>query len=301
MADLNPLAYTNLMVAAATNPSPFGYHHGPIPNLNSGWAPPSSRQAASTNAQPTPPFPPRRAILAAENENAPNPGMTLSSINTGVCDIDLGGNVMCGTVVADQPSLRRHIRTAHPGALCNPKRINTAPAEEAAGQNAIKSWILSGGWRRATYVREPGRGPVGGFIDRFASACEAIAELDPVFAAQYGRQFHREALPLSSSSSSSKKRKRGPGVLVRQPRPTIEPDPVNVISPHRVIIVISDDDEEDEDDAVVKNEAVKYEEGRGIHGGHSVLVSSSRIKSKTEDRSRGRKHSAKQKKLEIAT
>ncbi|KAI1263674.1 hypothetical protein F5Y18DRAFT_393814 [Xylariaceae sp. FL1019] len=299
MADLNPLAYTNLVVAAATNPSPFGYHHGPIPNLNSNWVPTSSRQAVSSTAQPIPSTQPRRAISAAQNEDAPNPGMAMSSINTGICDIDLGGNLMCGTVFADQPSLRRHIRTAHPGALSNPRRTNTSPAEEAAGQNTIKNWVLSGGWRRAAYVREPGRGPVGGLIDRFATSCEAIAESDPVFAAQYGRHFHREALPLNSSLTGSRKRKQGPNVLVREPHPTIQPEPINDVSSHRIVIVISDD-EDDEGHDTVKNEVIKYEEGRSNHSDINSRVGNGVIKSKDEDRHHGRKRITKQRRNKSA-
>ncbi|RYP15389.1 hypothetical protein DL765_005725 [Monosporascus sp. GIB2] len=54
--------YDNPQVAAAANPSGFGYHHGAIPNPNHGWIP----------AYP--------AITAAENATAPNPGNRLSTV-----------------------------------------------------------------------------------------------------------------------------------------------------------------------------------------------------------------------------
>ncbi|KAA8647608.1 uncharacterized protein ATNIH1004_006302 [Aspergillus tanneri] len=70
------------------------------------------------------------------------------------CDIAVNGNQMCG-----QP-LRRHIRNAHPGATLNPFRTNIPQAERIAGENALKRWILSRGWRTARYVKEPGEGPM---------------------------------------------------------------------------------------------------------------------------------------------
>lgn len=87
--------------------------------------------------------------------------------------------------------------------------------------SALKRWVLTSGWRNARYVMEPGyvqhtlricsaytpsRGPAGGLIDRYATACEAIAyvahtlstcsanfcsRVDPAFAATFGDQFHR--------------------------------------------------------------------------------------------------------------
>ncbi|KAL1956855.1 hypothetical protein VTO42DRAFT_6703 [Malbranchea cinnamomea] len=50
----------------ATNPSNFGYHHGPIPNNNPGWLPDRRQQARADNRRPPP-------VTAAENATAPNP------------------------------------------------------------------------------------------------------------------------------------------------------------------------------------------------------------------------------------
>lgn len=85
---------------------------------------------------------------------------------------------------------------------------NTSIDEIIAGQHAIKSFVLSGGWRKARYVHEPGRGPLGDLLDTYATACETIAMNDPEFASQFGTRFHRERIP--STRLSSHKRKRGP-------------------------------------------------------------------------------------------
>lgn len=58
-------------------------------------------------------------------------------------------------------------------------------------RSALKLFVLSRGWRNARYVIEPGyelrmsfayaqltlcrTGPAGGFLDRYATACDAIA------------------------------------------------------------------------------------------------------------------------------
>ncbi|KAJ5957502.1 hypothetical protein N7501_011781 [Penicillium viridicatum] len=42
-----------------------------------------------------------------------------------------------------------------------PIRSAKSVVEIAAGQNAIKRWILTEGWQRASYMHEPGRGPAG--------------------------------------------------------------------------------------------------------------------------------------------
>ena len=105
------------------------------------------------------------------------------------CDVDLDGTgSMCGTVFHNQPSLRRHLRDAHPGAAQDPTRTNVGINEQVQGQNALKRWVLTGGWRDARYVREPGRGPEGGLVARYADACERIAREDEEFRRKFGKQ-----------------------------------------------------------------------------------------------------------------
>lgn len=118
--------------------------------------------------------------------------MTVSKVNTGVCDVEVDGTgSMCGTVFRDQPSLRRHLRDAHPGAASNPTRVNITAEERLQGENALKRWVLTGGWRGARYIREPGRGPEGGLVARCADACERIAGEDEEFRSKFGGRFHR--------------------------------------------------------------------------------------------------------------
>lgn len=229
----------------AANPSSFGYHHGPVPY----W---------------------HRQRLANANNNAnqpqPFPAVTISKVNTGVCDVELDGTgSMCGTIFRDQPSLRRHLRDSHPGAAHNPTRTNVSVAEQAQGETAIKRWILTGGWRDARYVREPGQGPEGGLIARYADACESIAREDEEFKRKFGEFFHRRAMqenPEFQPGRKSRARKsresaaeaEAPGAQLPPPSgPTrsARPGPSQSRAGHSRVeqahesILISDDDEED--------------------------------------------------------
>lgn len=186
MAALTRAAFDRYTVGAAANPSPeYGYHHGPIPNNNHGWHPP--RQAAAIASKARPP-----SVTSAENGQAPNTPAVMSAVNGGVCMIDMGAGVMCGVQTADQPALRRHMRDFHSGAVANPTRRGVTPAEAFAGQNALKKFVLTRAWRDAQFVREPGRGPRGGLLDRYATALEDIAAADAAFAHQFGARFHRD-------------------------------------------------------------------------------------------------------------
>ncbi|KAF5858235.1 hypothetical protein ETB97_004641 [Aspergillus alliaceus] len=169
--------FDNPEVAGAVNPHPdYGYFHGPIPNPNPGWRPhPDTRTPVTT----------------ADNEGAPTPGSRLSGINGMVCDIAVNGNQMCGQSIASQIALRRHIRNAHPGATLNPSRTNIPQAERIAGENALKQWVLSKGWRTARYVKEPGEGPKYSLIQDYCDFLEELAQEDNEFAQKFGTEFHR--------------------------------------------------------------------------------------------------------------
>ena len=213
--------FDNAEVRNAQNPSAFGYHYGPIFNPNVAWTPPSVATARAAGCRPG-------NVTAAENATAPNPGQRLSHINTGVCDICVNGAQMCGcTFVAagQQPSLRRHIRNEHFGAVANTSRQNVTLQETIAGQNAIKRFVLIGGWRDQRYVFEPGVGPAGGYCDLYATQLENIAASDPQFAAQWGTRFHRSRQPAVATPDSARKRKRGrtPPSQPRSPSPTTRP------------------------------------------------------------------------------
>lgn len=227
MSNLTIADFDNPQVASATNPSAFGHHHGPIPNPNPDWVTPA-RAAAAAAAAVTGGRPP--AVTVQDNANPPNAASVLSSVNTMVCDIAVNGTQMCGRVFTAQPSYRRHVRNEHSGALTNPTTNNTPVGELIAGENSLKLFVLSGAWRDARYLHEPGRGPSGSRISEYADACTLFAATDEAFAARFGRQFHREfnsgpkgsrrpkasiyearaRLPLGVLPSTGSKRKRGP-------------------------------------------------------------------------------------------
>lgn len=177
------------------NPSPFGYHHGPVPY----WHQQQLAIAAANADKQAPPFPP----------------VTVSKVNTGVCDVEVDGTgSMCGTVFRDQPSLRRHLRDAHPGAAHNPTRVNITTAERLEGENALKRWVLTGGWRGARYIREPGRGPEGGLVAWYADACERIARDDEKFRAKFGGRFHRGVVQDNPGFRQGRHARARPRVVV---------------------------------------------------------------------------------------
>ncbi|KAK7698017.1 hypothetical protein SLS64_013006 [Diaporthe eres] len=190
---LRRLDFENDEVAwRAANPSSSGYHHGPVPYWH-------QQQLANANAAPD------------ANQAPVFPPVTVSKVNTGVCDIEIDGTgSMCGTVFREQPSLRRHLRDAHPGAAHNPTRVNVSATEKDQGENALKRWVLTGGWRDARYVREPGRGPEGGPVARYADACERIAGDDPEFRRKFGEFFHRRVMQENPGFQPGRKARARP-------------------------------------------------------------------------------------------
>ncbi len=207
--------FDNTSVTNATNASAYGHHHGPIMNSNHGWEPARQAAARATN-QKAPP------ILLADvsgNNAPPMPGAPLSTINSGVCDIVVDStDIMCGTVFQagnqQQVSLRRHCRQQHPGALTNPTTSNVTTAATVAGTNALRLWVRSGGWRDAHYVHEPGVGPVGGWLDTFATEMETLAANDATFAYLYGTRFHRADI------RNPRKRRRSVEQVEKECRPS---------------------------------------------------------------------------------
>ncbi|KAB8077198.1 hypothetical protein BDV29DRAFT_153914 [Aspergillus leporis] len=141
------------------------------------------------------------------------------------CDVAVNGDQMCGRCFSSMIAYRRHLRQSHPGASTNPNTSNISDAELAAGQNALKRWVLEKGWRRARYLHEPGRGPLNGLINEYADACEQIARTNSTFRATFGDRFHRDPITLPSSSGR-RKRNRGPPPPSSTPEP--EPEPARV-------------------------------------------------------------------------
>ncbi|KAJ9219326.1 hypothetical protein DTO169C6_8298 [Paecilomyces variotii] len=190
-------------VLSAGNPTNYGYHHGPVPNPNPTWIPDSHAAAKQENKKSMP------AITAEENARAPTPGSSISSVNGNICWVQVNADspLMCGKVINSQPALRRHMRTAHPGATSNrsAETSNITADEKTIGLHALIKYVLLGKWRDADFIHEPYAGSM--LIEGIATSCEEVARADNEFRNSYGSQFHRRRpAPLSTPS-----RKRATG------------------------------------------------------------------------------------------
>ncbi|KAF2104258.1 hypothetical protein NA57DRAFT_70473 [Rhizodiscina lignyota] len=210
--------YSGPNVTNATNPVNGVWFHGPIPNHNPGWQPTVIQNWVANGRAGSRP---NIAVADHAHQYFPNPAEVVSKATVGVCMIDVGDNVMCGVVFENgqaNAALRRHFRTAHPGAVQNATTQNVTNQEMLEAQNALKLFVRSGTWRDALFGSEPGRGPVGGLIDVYATEMEAIAAADATFAAAYGTRFHRDRLCQTRGIG---KRKRGPSPPARNLKMTI--------------------------------------------------------------------------------
>lgn len=122
-------------------------------------------------------------------------------ININSCDVEYFTGIMCGMTYNTQGELRKHLRNGHPGAsklipslhllvlslkcpnsltvlIKTAHGVTACPksmADIANGMNALKLWVLSGGWRNATYFHEPGQGSQNSLIRQYCDALERIA------------------------------------------------------------------------------------------------------------------------------
>ena len=164
----------NSAVASAQPFSDFGLHHGPI---------------------------------------LPGVPKLISKVNTRVCDAVVdSSNKMCGSTFKTNGAVSlsltvptfiidyqrhhmqyyRHLREKHPGSATFPSRSNPPLGERVAREkcvqhqsrlnfepaltgSSIRKWVLSGGWRDARYLVEPGRGPSTSLIGRYADELERLA------------------------------------------------------------------------------------------------------------------------------
>ncbi|KAL4965265.1 uncharacterized protein BDV14DRAFT_200243 [Aspergillus stella-maris] len=161
----------NPKVASAPKTSVWGMHVGPIY---------ANALTNITNPHPA---------------DVPNPnGVPMVACD---CWVSIGGEQMCGTPYLVSGGLYRHIRAQHPVAMniLFPPRSNTPVLEKTTGENALKRMVISGEWRRARFGYEPGRGPLNGIIDHFATG-----QHDPDFARKFGTRFHWNIVnPIISS------------------------------------------------------------------------------------------------------
>ncbi|KAK1138228.1 hypothetical protein N8T08_003764, partial [Aspergillus melleus] len=141
-----------------------------------------------------------------------NGQLCLSRVHGGVCWVSVGASRMCGMVYDVSTSLYRHMRREHHVNLRPNSRGNILISETVEGEQALLRYVRAQHWRNASFVREPGRGPIGGYIDRVCDDLERIAALDPVFADRYGTRFHRDNKPVTTP--------RGPSTPTHHEAPT---------------------------------------------------------------------------------
>ncbi|KAK9342746.1 hypothetical protein V1522DRAFT_395007 [Lipomyces starkeyi] len=166
---------------------------GPIPDNNPGWKP-TAYLAAITNGA-------RKYDIKAVDilaDPPPNLAVVLNKENTGVCDIVVNPPAqMCGVVLPDGPSMRRHIRQEHPGATVMPDRRAKWRSLRPRTPSSVGSFNLAG---------SPGRGPDNGNIGFWCDALERIAASDRQFANTWGMRFHRYEVPATPGSGHRARR-----------------------------------------------------------------------------------------------
>jgi hypothetical protein len=59
--------------------------------------------------------------------------------------------------------------------VVNPDRSAVSLPERIFAENAIKNYVLTCGWRNASFLNEPGRGPTQGTIGHYCDALERFA------------------------------------------------------------------------------------------------------------------------------
>ncbi|KAJ9325757.1 hypothetical protein DTO027B3_3401 [Paecilomyces variotii] len=174
--------FTCNAVLSAGNPTNYGYYYGPVPNPNLMWIPDSHAAAKQENKKSMP------AITAEENTRAPTPGSSILSVNGNICWVQVNADspLMCGKVINSQPALRRHMRTAHPGATSNrsAETSNITADEKTIGLHALIKYVLLGKWQDADFIYKPYAGSM--LIEGIATSCEEVARADNEFRNSYG-------------------------------------------------------------------------------------------------------------------
>ncbi|KAJ5961933.1 hypothetical protein N7501_006874, partial [Penicillium viridicatum] len=178
--------FVNPDVLNAVNPHPFwGYAHGPIPDNNPDWKFKKSSKGRVTRGDQA------RALAI---RRPPAPMVTLNNHRSSLvsCDILVQDAQMCGMSYGGNGGVVTHIRSFHCGATNLPSRGSMGTRRKAAGDNAMKRWVLMGGWRDALYLNEPSHEHVSHYLlGYYCDVLEGIARTDAQFAAEYGTQFHR--------------------------------------------------------------------------------------------------------------
>ncbi|KAJ5574006.1 uncharacterized protein N7459_008433 [Penicillium hispanicum] len=168
--------FEQLAVLNSVNPNPkWGYSFGPVYDPNPNWKP-TAWHALQGQEQA------RYDIKAGDiqrdlntGNGPPNKMLVLSRENALVCPVVVEGRAMCGLCFETQVALRRHLRNAHTGCFTLPTRTQKQDLEIMTGRNIMMKLVLTGAWRDADFVHEPGRGPESSLIGYYADRLEHIA------------------------------------------------------------------------------------------------------------------------------
>ncbi|KAI1097228.1 hypothetical protein F4804DRAFT_186326 [Jackrogersella minutella] len=193
--------FNSIAVQNAQNPHPkFGYFHGLVPNQNvTSWVPEEHRARAEGGRS-------IQGVTVEQNARGPNDLTLVSKYNGGVCMTEMipGSGLMCGQKFDRDSSFWQHQRNFHVGTVRSGPATSIPPLEAAVGDCALRKFVLTQGWRNASFMNEPGYGPrnrKAGNIGHIADELEDIARNDKEFALRWGTQFHRSSESVSRSKA----------------------------------------------------------------------------------------------------
>ncbi|KAJ5823291.1 hypothetical protein N7447_005631, partial [Penicillium robsamsonii] len=170
----------------------WGYAHGPIPNNNPDWKLKLTTQHRYISK--------KRLIVALASNRSQAPMVTPIRIVVISWSKRLNCEERASTSRAPYPIM--FVTTILVPCIVNPRKLGPVGIEEEiARSNAIKRWVLMGGWRDALYLKEPKRHTISAtLIVYYCDALEEIARTDAQLAAEYGTQFHRSGYQYSSTT-----------------------------------------------------------------------------------------------------
>ncbi|KAJ6139268.1 hypothetical protein N7471_005754 [Penicillium samsonianum] len=166
-----PEDFDNPDILNAVNPHPkWGYMHGPIVDRNPAWVPSAHREFPSRRIKA------KELTLGLLLDPPDHPLNIASRYNGLVCDVKVDKTQMCGKTFGSLRSFDMHMEMYHPACFVPSLVANfNEGASSHAAKNAMKRWILTGGWRDASYRYEPGRCKPKSPIGRMCDELEEIA------------------------------------------------------------------------------------------------------------------------------
>ncbi|OQE03897.1 hypothetical protein PENSOL_c001G10245 [Penicillium solitum] len=107
------------------------------------------------------------------------------------CDVQVDEEQMCGKTFTLMGNFEKHTDIFHPACFVPFHLLGFNVEASRAAENSMKRWILTGGWRDASYLHEPGRCHSASPIGRMCDDLEEIAANNSTFAKKWGTRFHR--------------------------------------------------------------------------------------------------------------